>query len=46
MPFKEKKVFGGGSTLSSMLSVGNITVHCVDMVFVEFKGLVERMIIK
>ena len=47
MPFKEKKkVFGGGSMLSSMLNVGSITVDCVDMVFVEFMGFVERMMIK
>lgn len=47
MSFKEKKkVFGGGSMLSFMLNVGTITVNCVDAVFMEFMGLVERMMIK
>ena len=43
---EKKKVFGGGSMLSPMLSVGNTTMNCVDMVLMEFTGSVERMITK
>lgn len=47
MPFKEKKkVFGGSSMLSPILSVGNMTMNSVDIILMELMGLLRRMVIK